>query len=351
MMAPDRSSLTRRATFTLFVLVGMANAGFAATVEDSAKELARKVAATVLLQQVPGPPQRNDLSVKVQNLSSLGPQDFDEARQALFSEFQKSGMVVEETNGRPPEALITLSENLESLVWTAEVHAGDTPHVVITTAAQPMKDHVVTAAMQMTLQAEKFWEGPERIFDVNFDSLSNFERRMVLLVRDGLIVTAPEIGAAKKRVAFPYSKPLERDPEADLRQIGNKAESWLSGYACEVDLDAASLVQCYVPPGPADVLQTKIEGLGKPTYGDQVKALNSNCGISNAVLAAGTGDYSEVDSIQIFNGGSPVSNAQRFPGPVLKLSQGQDAQFVTAIVRNLSDGNYELYRLSISCGQ
>jgi hypothetical protein len=38
-----------------------------------------------------------------------------------------------------------------------------------------------------------------------------------------------------------------------------------------------------------------------------------------------------------------------FPGPVLAIHEAQNDASTTIIVRNVQTGNYEAYRLSISC--
>jgi hypothetical protein len=77
------------------------------------------------------------------------------------------------------------------------------------------------------------------------------------------------------------------------------------------------------------------------------------CGGTNQFLASGGRDYTQTDSLQVFqtelNGPVAMSGELDFPGPILALHIAPDAP--RAIVRNLATGNYEAYRLDISCGQ
>ena len=134
-------------------------------------------------------------------------------------------------------------------------------------------------------------------------------------------------------------------------QVGNRVESTSDGRACEVALDTMTLVRCGVPQLAYDLLPEKIVGADKPVFGDEVRDIPNNCGVTNPMLATGTGDYTQPDSVQVFANRESISNQLTFPGPVLRFSQGPDTEFATAIVHNLKDGNYEVYRLSISCGQ
>ena len=82
-------------------------------------------------------------------------------------------------------------------------------------------------------------------------------------------------------------------------------------------------------------------------------AIGSVCGGANQFLAAGGRDYTQTDSLQLFQmeSGVPVtvSTELEFPGPILDLHFAVGAQ--RAVVRNLTTGNYEAYRLSFSCVQ
>jgi hypothetical protein len=77
------------------------------------------------------------------------------------------------------------------------------------------------------------------------------------------------------------------------------------------------------------------------------------CGSSSPFLATAAGDDTRTDSVQLFQsdalGPLAASKELEFPGPIVALHAAIDAP--RAIVRNLTTGNYEAYRLSFSCGQ
>jgi hypothetical protein len=76
-------------------------------------------------------------------------------------------------------------------------------------------------------------------------------------------------------------------------------------------------------------------------------------GNTRLFLATSGQDYTQTDSLQVFQiaesgNAVPVSVELEFPGPIMALhSAGEGPR---AVVRNLATGNYEAYRLSISCG-
>jgi hypothetical protein len=81
--------------------------------------------------------------------------------------------------------------------------------------------------------------------------------------------------------------------------------------------------------------------------------MKSVCSGGYQFLATGARDYTQTDSLQVFqtaSGGTAAVSAELdFPGPVTALHAALDAPRV--VVRNLTTGNYEAYRLSFSCGQ
>jgi hypothetical protein len=89
--------------------------------------------------------------------------------------------------------------------------------------------------------------------------------------------------------------------------------------------------------------------------GSQVIAVQSSCGAGRLYLAAGTGDYTQSDTIEVFEStvvnGVFVEKRQsdflQFPGPVMALQFGGTTP--RAIVWNLQTGNYEAYSISITC--
>ena len=95
------------------------------------------------------------------------------------------------------------------------------------------------------------------------------------------------------------------------------------------------------PPGPPPP--------GKGT----VIEMKPVCGGASQFLATGARDYTQTDSVQVFqtesSGAVAVSTELDFPGPITALHAISDAP--RAVVRNLTTGNYEAYRLSFSCGQ
>jgi hypothetical protein len=87
MTGTDRSNFSYRTILILFVLLGAPMAVRSDTLEDSARDMARKVAATL--------PQTEVLSVEIQNLSTLTPKEVDSVLQAFSGGLQASGFILD----------------------------------------------------------------------------------------------------------------------------------------------------------------------------------------------------------------------------------------------------------------
>jgi hypothetical protein len=92
--------------------------------------------------------------------------------------------------------------------------------------------------------------------------------------------------------------------------------------------------------------------------GGKVLHISSECGNAPWSLWTESGDYTQRD--HIICGKTEVTAAEllaneatshslEMPGPVLDISSARDSKAATAVVRNLSTGNYEVYRITLAC--
>jgi hypothetical protein len=88
-------------------------------------------------------------------------------------------------------------------------------------------------------------------------------------------------------------------------------------------------------------------------WGSDIAAVRSGCGTHYQVLATAPGNGEDsVRAYQITNTGiQSVTDALDVPGPVVALWSAPDENSAVAIIRNLVNGMYEAYSLSIACNQ
>ena len=84
-------------------------------------QLASKIVATT------GP---GTVALEIANHSSLSPADFAEISRGLRAQLTASGVQFVNPDQAAATALVSLSENLQSFVWIAEIHQGTNPSVV-----------------------------------------------------------------------------------------------------------------------------------------------------------------------------------------------------------------------------
>jgi hypothetical protein len=348
MMSFDRSKLSLHAILFLVVLIGLPRAVRSATLEDSAKELARKIATAL--------PAGEKVSCEIRNLSSLKPEEAARIEQALQSALQERGFSL--TSGSAAtNVVVTLSENFKNFVWTAEIRQGEISQVVLVAAERVPEQRGFSSSMPVTIRSEIFWEGPEHILDVAEIAGLGGERWFVLLLPDRLQIQEP---TGRIEINFPPADIRDPMGRLDVGQNANTIVFSLPSRVCTADLDLRRLVACHpddgatTGPSTSFPVLTDLAPAGPPPPGKGIElVIGSVCGGSNQFLATGGGDYTQTDSLQVFQtqsaGAVAVSAELDFPGPIMALHVGSDTPRV--VVRNLRTGNYEAYRLSFSCGQ
>jgi len=213
------------------------------------------------------------------------------------------------------------------------------------------------------IHGEKFWEGPERILDAGEISDGPGKSWLVLLFPGGLRILDNQSGAMSATEII-SNQSASRDPWGNLgfRKIGYEFGFFLSPHFCTMNLETHNLSGC--SPGdesaghsPGSHFQVMIDvappGPLPPGKGTEIVMGVPVCGGVSQFLATGAGDYTQTDSLQVFEikSGGPVaiSAELNFPGPIMALHGA--SEMPRAVVKNLSTGNYEAYRLSFSCAQ
>ncbi len=322
------------------------------TLEESAKELARKIAAAL--------PARENISCEIRNLSPLQPAEVARIDAALKMELQDRDMRIS-ASGAATDVVVTLSENIANLVWTGEIRQGEASHVVLL-AVERTENRGFPGAMPVTLHSEKFWEGPERILDAAEISDGAGKSWLVLLMPRGVRIQDRQT-ASVSTIEIASNQSVSRDPWGNLAfgKSGSEIGFFLSPRICTVDLETSNLQGCLPtdgspggPPASRFPVMVDVAPAGPPQPGKGTEiAMGAVCGGESQFLATGARDYTQTDSLQVFEIKSGVSTTisaeLNFPGPITALHTVSKTP--RAVVRNLATGNYEAYSLAFSCAQ
>ncbi len=199
-----RQNFSRRALLWLLVVMAAPLGAPAATLEESARELARKIAGTL--------PAQEKVFLEIRNTSSLTPIQVEQVEKALEGELQSYVVLAASEGEASARVAVTLSENVKDLVWAAEVHQGDASRVVLLTAPQPSRNQSVSGATPVVLHAQKFWEGPEHLLDASLFSDDNGQNLIALLFPDRVLIQ--KVGG---EIVFGAEIPTNVTQQADLR--------------------------------------------------------------------------------------------------------------------------------------
>jgi hypothetical protein len=260
---------------------------------------------------------------------------------------------LEELRGQQSDALTTagdcsvsvyLERTPTQVVVTADVENGNGKQVLFATIPRtgiPAENATSTA---LRLEKEMLWQQSERILDAIFVRGENGARdRLILLQKDILDVYEKQAGGWKEA----QSKPLgdaattQRAPRGELYFSLDQPDHLkivLAGKTCQTKLSDVA------PPSCQQNLDVWRTGM----------LLSSPCGSQVWWLRSDGGDSTMPDRLELVN---PSLSATQTPvaelatsGPVLSISSGEALRADTAVVFNLSTGNYEVHRIALACG-
>jgi hypothetical protein len=343
-----RPNSSRRVLVWLFVVLATPLTAPAATLEDSARELARKIAGSLTAQ--------DNVVLEVRNASSLSPNEVAQVEIALRGELQNHVAIASTEGEETARVTVTLSENIKELVWTAGIRQGDASRTVLFSAPRPSGNQTVSGAMPVALRAEKFWEGPKQLLDAAKGSDSTGGSWLVLLLPEGLEIQNSRNELVSK-VEIPSGQTSTRIPRGSLGRVVDTVSVRLEPSVCTVLLATHSVTECHSASAPASARDPVDAGPAPgsipPGKGSQLALFRSDCGSADQLIVTGAGDDTQQDSVQLYDAHGtephPLSAALYFDGPVKALHSTRLGRAATVVVRNLKTGNYEAYRLSTTC--
>ena len=344
MMAAEKFLLPFRVSLFLiacFMIPGILLGG---TLDDTAAKLAAEISAKL--------PAGAQSSCKFVNLSSVPAADAARLEQSL-REALRSVCAIDATHDA--EITITLSENWKEFVWTAQIQTSSGVTVLLETSPRAPSGNNAPGAMPLALRAEKIWEGPQRILDFTAVKSPPDTREYWLLTDEGAVLRL--VGRTIiSQLQLSRSAPPSRDPVGSLINQGEDVQTNFSGKICTISPENFSVTECHPAPPAGDGAAAQSSNQNIQQRGNQSPFVEGACPFVRPVLASGGGDYTEKDFIQLFDGsattdvanGNPVSAPVFFAGPVTSISGAEDLGIV---VHNLDSGNYEAYRVYISCAK
>ncbi len=240
-------------------------------------QLARKIAA------VTGP---GAVAFNVENRSSLGLADVKSIQSGLLSELSALG--VRSVGAEQAAAIvnITLSENLQSSVWIADIRQGNNePVVVMVTIARPASASVDRPTAPMAIRKMLLWADDQRILDVT--AVEGNPEHMIVLEPERVVVLAMQSSRWQEgqslSIAHVHPWPRDLHGRVVLRK-DHLFDAYLPGVFCQSTTVSPMGLACRESDDPWPLsVQPPLNGFYAPARNFFTGALSPGIGKQTSV--------------------------------------------------------------------
>jgi hypothetical protein len=351
-------------------------------------------------------------SLIVRNRSSLNDSSVSLIRADLQRELQSRGWKLKKAEEAEALITVTLSENVTSYVWTAEITQGQGPKEVAVFELPRPNENPESINGSILLSRTLLVSSDTPLLDVALLEGKVAEGAHLLALAPNSVQL---YRVQSSQAHLDQTQPLNLDPipSRDLRGRivpgqGNSFDAFLPGLHCTGVVSATLTVSCrqsddpwpfsddgqvlafYAPHrnyfngvvrGTSGAMENNAPfysaavmgdrlvyaGLdghsrstaagrrlapGSQSWGSNVSGIQSSCS-SDLLLGTSISDFNAEDSITAFRLSGPdfvaASEAISFSGPIVDLKTSLDHQQAVAVVASLS-GRYEAYLLTARCG-
>lgn len=243
----------------------------------------------------------------------------------------------------PAAALLRIgvAETPTEIVLSAGVRSADRDEVRLVTFPRATFRLASLPVAPVRLEKQLVYQSTDRLLDAS--SLWNgASTGMVLLaVRNGdlTVLRIDATGALQQSVPLTAAGPLlSRDPRAELTIQAESASVLLPGKTCQFTWSASADPKCHS---------------AKSAWRGAI-VLTPSCDAGGWKLLADGSDWTTPDLLQAV----PENSMQKgsasiltdFPGPIISINGEQNPSSALAVTRNLRTGNYEVYKITLACG-
>lgn len=295
-----------------------------------------------------------EIALDLKNISTLSSAESAAIRQALQMELRRRELLVAPVRMSEVQVQVTVSEGAGGRVFVIEIHHGAEQQVSVLPAPN---DPAITNGKRpetLILTPKLIWEQPEKFLDfMLFDGIPELPSDLLVVEIERLAFyhSTDLQWNLSRTILIPRSKPAPRDIRGQIKLTQNKVV--LTDAECVGRLTNADDIHCN-SLGGLPLWATAVTNL--PGHERTlVTALLEKCNQRRVILASGTGDWTQPDSLQAFERTQtdtpPISagNILDFEGPIMSLVADNNDVAARVIVHNLKTGNYEAYLVTANC--
>ena len=264
----------------------------------------------------------------------------------LQKEFDRRGLQMSDDVAASPLTVYAVVTPTQ-VVLTAKTRVGERDEVRIVAVPRTSLPPAELPVAPVRLERQLIYESAERILDAS--SLWNgAEGGLTVLLYKNFEVMALRVdakGEVKQTVTLNVSglKPV-RDPHAEIVPHGGQVTAQLWGQACDFSWVSPAEAKCHAEKAPAP---------GKSIWRMNT-VLASPCDEANWTISQPSSDPTVRDVLHLVPDGATQGGSadvpSEFPGPVLSVNGEQNPSSALVVARNLRTGNYEVYKITLACG-
>jgi hypothetical protein len=317
-----------------FALLFLPSRMCAESLEDAAHELAMKVCVAAHKQPV---------KVAWQESPQSSGHLSDRRKKVFLDQIAACGMEAAE-NSDAPILTVTIEVTPSKALLIASFTEAVSPQIYVIEVPRASLFVAREAAPAPQLRRELLWQQEKPIQSALEWQDPTTEERFLFLLSESLFMRFDLENGVWKWMDSAQFLPVGRGPRAGevslfYSHAKERVELVLRKKACDLDLTIHFGYTC-----------TGME------VGDRTMELSSTCEESPRYLVTGKGDYTQTDRITLASAaGAAAATDETYagsvdmPGPVLDISVAENSKAAAAVVKNLSTGNYEVYRITAVC--
>jgi len=317
-----------------FALLLLPSRAQAESLEDAAHELAMKVCVAAHKQ-----PVRVAWRESPQSSGYLS----DRRKKVFLDQISACGMEAAE-NTDAPVLTVTMQVTPSKVLLMASSTEAESPQIYVIEVPRASLWIARETAPGPQLKRELLWQQEKPIQSALEWQDPTTEERFLFLLSESLFMRFDSENGVWKWMDSAQFLPPGRRPRAGEASLfyshaKKRVELVLGKKVCDLDLNLHFSDTC-----------TGTEA------GDRTTELSSTCDESPRYLVTGKGDYTQTDRITLASAAGAAAAAEEtdrgsvnMPGPVLDISVAENAKAAAAVVKNLSTGNYEVYRITAVC--